>query len=455
MRLGFETIGNATIVCFDHGPVLCTDPWITDSAYFGSWTHTHELPEEQIAHIKACPFVWFSHGHPDHLNPQSHPLFRGKTILLADHVGGRIRDALIEAGHEVRVLPDRKWTGISDNIRVLSIADVNQDSILLIDINGRLLVNLNDASDNGWGRTVKKIARAYPSAILLKLFGYGDADMMNYFDEEGARIPPAAARRGPIGNVVQNTMQTLGCTSFVPFSAMHQYQREDSVWANEYITPLDALKDGFQLDPERMLPPFVRYDCIDDSYTEISPRQRVVDPLPAAHFGDDWSEQLEPGDIRRIEAYARSIAHLRNFLDFVNFRVGGRDHVVQLNKDVYKRGVTFEAPRRSLMSAVGYEIFDDLLIGNFMKTTLHGPWPASRLYPDFSPYVAKYADNGLAKSEEELAAYFRAYRDRAPMDALLNAFDRNVHALAFRLIPKDTPLHRVAKRVYWSMKRAG
>ena len=455
MQLGFETIGNATIVCFDGGPVLCTDPWITDNAYFGSWTHTHDIPQQQIDHIKACGFVWFSHGHPDHLNPESHPQFRGKQVLLADHVGGRIRDAMIAAGHNVRVLPDREWCELSENIKVLSIADFNQDSILLIDINGRLLVNLNDASDNGWGRTVRKITSGYSTSILLKLFGYGDADMMNYRDEAGALITPAAAQKAPLGKFVQNTMQTLGCELFIPFSSMHQYQRQDSVWANAYTTPFDALADGFELDRSRILPAFVRYDCADDSYTEIDPPLRVVEPLPPEHFGDNWTDGLDSGDLRKIEKYICSIEHLSGFLDFVNFRVGNKDHTVVLNKNVHKRGVTFEAPRHSLLMAVNYEIFDDLLIGNFMKTTLHGAWPPSRLYPHFSPYVAKYADNGLARTEQELAAYFQAYRKRAPLDALLNAFDRNAHSLAFKLIPKDTLLHRVAKKVYWSVKGAG
>ena len=40
-----------------------------------------------------------------------------------------------------------------------------------------------------------------------------------------------------------------------------------------------------------------------------------------------------------------------------------------------------------------------MLIGNFMKTQLIN---IKSLYPDFIPYVAKYADNGLARSEEEL-----------------------------------------------------
>ena len=53
------------------------------------------------------------------------------------------------------------------------------------------------------------------------------------------------------------------------------------------------------------------------------------------------------------------------------------------------------------MSAIQYEIFDDLLIGNFMKTTLHN---MESLYEaDFNQYLAKYADNGRAETLSEIA----------------------------------------------------
>ena len=39
-----------------------------------------------------------------------------------------------------------------------------------------------------------------------------------------------------------------------------------------------------------------------------------------------------------------------------------------------------------------------------MKTTLHGKWSENRLYPEFGPIITKHADNGHAKSEDELFA---------------------------------------------------
>jgi len=55
------------------------------------------------------------------------------------------------------------------------------------------------------------------------------------------------------------------------------------------------------------------------------------------------------------------------------------------------------------------------MIGNFTKTTLHGPWERQgtlALYPDFIPFVTKYGDNGGAHSRDELVVYFAEYQRR-------------------------------------------
>ena len=50
MDLGFETIGNATIIAHDNGPVLATDPWLIGDTYFGSWRLSHAVPQQQQDH---------------------------------------------------------------------------------------------------------------------------------------------------------------------------------------------------------------------------------------------------------------------------------------------------------------------------------------------------------------------------------------------------------------------
>ncbi len=57
-QLGFDTIGNATLIVYDGGPVLATDPWLDGPAYFGSWCLSHAVPEEQRHAVARSPLLW-------------------------------------------------------------------------------------------------------------------------------------------------------------------------------------------------------------------------------------------------------------------------------------------------------------------------------------------------------------------------------------------------------------
>lgn len=116
---------------------------------------------------------------------------------MPNHAGNRFRDDLVGAGFDVTVLIDDKWTQLSENIRVYCVSDYFQDAVLLIDVGGTLVMNLNDATDRGWGRQIKRIIRAADRSFLLKLFGYGDVDMMNFLDDDENRVVPQSVRKRP------------------------------------------------------------------------------------------------------------------------------------------------------------------------------------------------------------------------------------------------------------------
>jgi hypothetical protein len=413
--LGFETIGNATLVVHDGGPLLVTDPWLGGSAYFGSWGLAYDIPAEQAAAIAEAPWVWFSHGHPDHLHPGSLPSLTGRRILLADHVGGRIVSDLRRGGLNVTVLRDNVWYPLSDRVRVMSVADYNQDSVLLVDVGGRLVANLNDSTEKGWGSLLRRVIRGYDVSFLLRLSGYGDADMINFFDEDGQRAASGPELRKAagykVGAQVARMADTFGARYFVPFSSFHRYQRSDSAWANGCTTALDDFGDGFDSKRSELLPAFIRYDCVGDSVQALDPEPAAAALEDPETFGDDWTDELTADEARQVSEYFSSVEHLHEVLEFVNLRIGGRDNVVPF-RGATGQGITFEVPRTSLLTAVRWNIFDDLLIGNFMRTTLHGRWPASKLSVDVTPYVAKYADNGQARTQAELRAYFDEYRRR-------------------------------------------
>ena len=420
MDLGFETIGNATVICYDQGPVLATDPWLMGCAYFGSWTFSHTIPDEQMEAVRACRYLWISHGHPDHLSIETLNILKDKTLLLPDHVGGRITRDLRREGFNVVVLKDATWTSLSPRIHVLSIADYNQDGALLIDVGGTLIVNLNDGRACGWELFLKSTIRRYRRSFLLMLFGRGDADMINFVDESGKRLETLAMEKYPIGPCIQELAEELGVNNVIPFSSFHRYQRSDSAWVNEYGVGVNDYKVGFTSSTCVLHPPFVSYNCASDDVREINPNESpsvIVDPKA---FGDDWNEPLSARDRDIIRAYFRSLKHLDRVLDFINVRVGGQDNLIEFagTGRRHKNGIRFDAPRHSFVQAIKHECFDDLLIGNFMRTCVIGKWPASTssaLYPDFTPYVAKYGDNGRAKSAERTQAVFsRVSKTSAP-----------------------------------------
>lgn len=452
MNIGFDTIGNATLICYDGRPILFTDPWVGSPAYYGSWGLAHEIPPAQREAMQKAPYVWISHGHPDHLNQESFSAYRNKKILLPDHKGSRIAQDLICMGCEVTILKDRVWYPLSDNIKILCVSDYNQDAVLLIHIRDHLIINTNDAIDHGWFRFVKKIIQTYDKTFQLSLSGFGDVDMIHLFNENGTFISPLAAKKFPVGKDIALKVRGTGCKYFIPFSSFHRYERSDSVWANEYVTTLSDYETGFKSETTTLLPSFIRWNCETEMYTELKPLPIPLVIREPEVYGDRWSDQLSLEDGKIADRYFSSVHHLSTFLDFITLRVGGKEHTISLSKRYFQRGITFEAPRGSLMNSIEYEIFDDMLIGNFMKTTLHGRWGEDNLYPDFTPYLSKYADNGRAKTKEEVRHYFYEYFRRQPIYFLLHSLDQKSKNIFRHFVSKDSLLYQNVKKTYYFLK---
>ena len=444
--LGFDSIGSATLIAYDGVPVLTTDAWINDDAYFGSWGHDYAIPGEQLDAIRQARFHWLSHGHPDHLNVESLPQLTRGQILLSDHHGGRIRRELQALGHNVQVLRDRSWVPLSERIKVYSIANQNQDSILLIDVGGTLIVNTNDSPDYGASFHVRRIAKNYKNVYLCALHAWGGADMLNLYDTAGRKLTDPERARRPIAPRAQAHAQRHGANYVIPFSGFHFYQRADSAWANAFVPELEDYQTAARTDGPRVLPAFVRVNAETGEVSQINPSRNPRPVKGPEQFGDNWSDAMTKEDQQLIDTYFRARQHLHSHFGFVEVNLGGKSHIVDFNPALRNRGITIAAPRNSFMTCIRHEIFDDLLIGNFMKMTLHG---VESLYPNFSPYVAKYGDNGGAKSRSELRSYFLHYFLRDPVASTLKAISTGSEQMVRALLPADSALFRKAKKAYY------
>lgn len=452
MNLGFETCGNATLIVYDGGiPVLVTDPWISGAPYFGSWMLPYRFTSQQQEAFASTQHVWLSHGHPDHLNLESLAVFRDKTLLLPRHRGGRILRDLNAAGCHAHELADDCWLRISPQVSILCCADWNQDAALLIALGEQCgVLNLNDGSALGTRATLQARFQTFKRRFVLKLFSNGPADMINFFTEDGQRIDPMPAESKPLGYCYSALLKNWAGTHTAPFSCHHVFARTDSRWASIYETPIEAHQAGFKHTRGEFIRGYFSYDVTSDRITETAMEPASREFHEPHEFGDDWSEPLDAQDVQTVRAYFQKFGHLRQKFQFIAVRVGGQEHVVDVGGPK-GRGITFEAPRHSLMTAIDYEIFDDLLIGNFTKTVLHGG--VRSLYPDFTPYVAKYGDNGRAFSVGELHDYFRAYRKDSGFQAWFDQVrvdsSRKLRHKVLASFRSATPaLYKIARRNY-------
>lgn len=441
MEIGLETIGNATLIIYEkEKPLLASDPWFEDDpAYFGSWRLSHQFPQKQREAVENAKFIFISHGHPDHLNLLSLKSCKKSTILLAQHYGSRIEKDLRKTGFNVITLPSRKWINIGGKTRILLFNNELQDSALLVELTDNigekiLILNLNDSAGIGFEKEAASISRKYKNTIYLRLHCWGDADMINIFDRNGIRIEPVAAKKFPVGRDIKAGMDKYNANIAIPFSNLHQYQRRDSFWANQYVTPIEALHEGFSsTNGKILLPPFQKINFKNGSFTyeNLNPRRiEILQPIHESYFGDDWSDLLNKRQIKECLDYFYSISML-----FVNYKsiilnVGGSHHEM-LKEARGKAKIIFSVPKTSLLRAIRQEIFDDLLIGNFMKTQIIN---AKSLYnPDFTKTVAKYSDNGGVNQPNQLKKYFNYYNHhRSKRDRLnLISYEINNHLKYF------------------------
>jgi hypothetical protein len=422
MRLGFETLGNATLVFYDNDrPVLATDPWLDGSCYFGSWALDRPLTEAERAAVFAADYIWISHGHPDHLHPESlAQLPKTKTILLPDHYHPEIRESIAALGFKVEVMPYRRWRQLSPRVRCMCLDNENQDGILIVEAGDSLVVDLNDSPLCGEGRFIRSLIRRHDRAkTYVAALCAIDADMLNFVDAEGRRTiePPEQRKRGMVWATARRIEQ-LGAESFVSSASQHLYVRADSVWANPYRVTWADVQNHWTRPGVRKIEPFCVVDLETGAYHRKHPSQvSALGQISAATGTDDWSERLDAAEWQQLAAFVEKYETLRNHFDYLEFIVGGERRrmwivpAAKVKPEAKLRGIAFHAPKRSLLATVAYGFFDDILIGNFMKTELHN----ATLYPHFTPLVGKLGGAAKVYTEAERRRFKRRYFRRNPL----------------------------------------
>ena len=356
-------------------------------------------------------------------------------------------------GFNVTILKERIWTELSKNVSVMSVSTKIQDTILLIRIKDDVFINLNDAGPMSH-RFIKKVVKRFKRKFLLSISGWGDADMINFYDKENKFIEPLAAKKHPVGDYLSLVAKLFSANYVIPFSSFHEYQREDSVWANKYVTPMKEYKNGIHKNITFVEPfAFINSEK-DEDITSLPLKKKKLIIKKAEEFNDKWSDVLETEDKKIINEYFNKFEELQRKIGFINFIIGKKDFNIKM-KGPAEKGITFELPRNSLVDACKYSIFDDLLIGNFMKTQLHNLESLYDPIINFNNLVPKYGDNGLAYTKVELLNYEKEYAKRMGIEYFYDLFanqSKNYFKFFFKNY-KNSKYYTKFRRYYYYLFR--
>ena len=452
--IGVQTIGNATLVAYDKKPILSTDPWMGGDSYafFGTWHLPYDIPKNIKEDIIKSEYIWFSHGHPDHLNHDSLSLFKNNKILISDHFGQRIYQDLKEEGFNITILEDRKWINLSSNISIMSIATKIQDSILLLRVNNDVFINLNDAGPYS-SRFIKKNISKFRRKFLLSISAAA-GDMANFYDEDDKFIQPAVFESWSAGKYLSMVADVLGAEFIIPFSIFHEYQRTDSIWANKFIYPIEDYPKDIK-SSHTYIKPFSYINCEkDDDFNTLGIKKNKLEVKQPEFFGDNWKDELTYSDKKVIEDYFGKFLSFNDKVEFISFTVGGKEFNLKFNgpKNV---GISFEVPKHSLITACKYRVFDDLLIGNFMKTKLHNLRHLYEPKAHFAYEIAKYGDNGMAYSKQDLIKYNKFYAKKMGTEYFFDLFSnscRDYFVYFFKNYQSSKYYNQLKKCYYFFLK---
>lgn len=262
-RLMLRTLGHACLAVYREGrdPLLITDPWLVGSVYWRSWWLQNYPSPEEVAWLAKSTRVYITHEHPDHFHmPTIRRLGSGPLYLFPALAEQGYLDYMARHGYRAEAVMPLQWHAIGAGVSILSIPVWNDDSLLLIDTPGALILNFNDAKPplpviRAIRRTAAQIGK--PRIVLCS---YSPASCINSFIDDAGIVSLKPARH--YVDAVCRLCDRLAADLYLPFASQAVFERPDSQWANDYRTSYEDLRRYWQCET-RLMPPYTTLDLED------------------------------------------------------------------------------------------------------------------------------------------------------------------------------------------------
>lgn len=228
----FTVIGHACLFIETGSETILVDPWLSGSCYWRSWWHfppnTEILPE----HLNP-DYIYLSHHHFDHFHyPSLRRIARTARILIPGFGVDVMRRELTTLGfHDVTELNHGSVLKLPGGTRAASFQYGPDDSALVVEKDGVVLVDLNDCKING--ASVRPLLRTFgPPTFLFKSHSFAQAypNCYNFAD-------PADARYMTGGDFIETfigEVREMRPQYAIPFASMVAFLHPESRSCNRY-----------------------------------------------------------------------------------------------------------------------------------------------------------------------------------------------------------------------------
>lgn len=233
-----EFVNHSSIILSHKGISLGMDPWIEGSVFNKSWDLLVSTPSKSIENLSTCDYIWFSHEHPDHFNPPNLKIFSDKnTFLFQKTLDGRVVNYLSKISKNVRELAFDCKLKIGEDFKVQIIPFQYLDSMLVIELNNKKILNLNDCDikNDKQLEIIKKFTGDID--ILLVQFSYaiGKSNKNNNKERE--------IWAQNILNRLNHKIKYLKPKTVIPFASFCFFSQFDNFYLNDSINKIGPTID--------------------------------------------------------------------------------------------------------------------------------------------------------------------------------------------------------------------
>ena len=231
----FRWHNHACVEVSHAGTSLITDPWLIGSAFINGWWLKTPTREDALNALKSSDFVYISHNHPDHLNPQTLSYLNKNTKILVPPFISRSTFKYLETlGFDnIHELEFQKVYELEKGfqIAILKSGDFRDDSGLYIACGDKellLTVDANYLNGHNLPENIDYLLTSFAGGASGYPFIYD-----NFSDEEKSNI----AKRN-LGATLARVRQYLSITKprfYMPYAGMF----ETALVRDNYITELN------------------------------------------------------------------------------------------------------------------------------------------------------------------------------------------------------------------------